>query len=66
MPRIDPPRPRFTLTLEALPADPAGPDIRHTPRRLALVLKDMLRRHGFRCLDIVEVTPLPQPEAKEP
>jgi hypothetical protein len=39
-------RPRFVLEVEALP------DERPWPIRLRLVLKDLLRREGFRCRSI--------------
>jgi hypothetical protein len=60
------PRPRFRLLLEAVPPRPDQPVINHTPRRLALVLKDLLRRHGFVCLAVEEVTPEPVKESPAP
>ncbi len=54
-----PPRRRFALTLEdAQPRSLAPPE-----RRLARLLKCLLRYYGFRAIDAVETTP-PPPEAQ--
>ena len=67
----DPPPPRFTLTVEALPDPLAGPRREGVARdpayRLKLLLKHMLRALGFRCVEVITVlepppdTAYPQP-----
>jgi hypothetical protein len=45
----DPPRERVLLTLESLPSD------RPIAVRLRLVLKELLRRQQFKCVEVTEL-----------